>query len=360
MRREAAALCALALIVCAPAAVNAAPEKHWVASWASAQMVADGDNALPAAELTDATLRQTVHLSLGGAALRVRISNAFGAQPMKITSAHVAQAAATDSSAIVAGSDHALTFAGEVEVIVPAGGEVWSDPVELKTAALDDLSVSLHLAAPPARETGHPGSHANSWLAHGDQVSAASLPGARRIEHWWFLSGVDVAATAGASTVVAFGDSITDGHGSTADRNDRWPDDLARRLQAAPAGHDIGVVNTGIGGNRVLQDGLGPSALARFDRDVLSQSGVRSVIMLEGVNDIGVLTRDAPVTPQAHDAMVHHITDAYAQMIAAAHARGVRVLGGTILPYIGSGYYHPGAASEADRQAISMGWWIST
>jgi lysophospholipase L1-like esterase len=247
-----------------------------------------------------------------------------------------------------------VTFAGSSDVTVPAGAEYWSDPVELKTPALSSLAVSFHLDQAPARQTSHPGSHATSYLVHGDRTAAPDLPDARKIEHWFQLSGVGVASA--GTAVVALGDSITDGHGSTTNGDDRWPDQLARRLQAGGPSRWTGVLNVGIGGNRMLLDGLGPNALARFDRDVLAQSGARTVILLEGINDIGMLTRDAPASAQAHDALVRDVIAAYRQVIGRAHARGLRVIGATLTPFIGSDYYHPDAANEADRQKINA--WI--
>jgi lysophospholipase L1-like esterase len=176
------------------------------------------------------------------------------------------------------------------------------------------------------------------------------------IEHWYQLAGIEVVAGAGAGAIVAFGDSITDGHACTTDGNDRWPDDLARRLQAAAPRLPLGVLNLGIGGNRVLQDGLGPNALARFDRDVLAQPGATQVILLEGVNDLGTLTIKGEVPPAGHEALVARLIGAYRQMMVRAHQRGMRVLGATILPYTGSSYYHPDAQNEADRQRLNA--WI--
>ncbi|MGH9626397.1 MAG: SGNH/GDSL hydrolase family protein, partial [Bryobacteraceae bacterium] len=176
------------------------------------------------------------------------------------------------------------------------------------------------------------------------------------IDHWYFISGVDVAAPRKAFAVAILGDSITDGHASTTNGNNRWTDVLARRLQANPATRDIGVLNEGIGGNRVLLDGLGPNALARFNRDVIAQPGVRYFIVLEGVNDLGMLTRNRKMPASAHRKMVHRIIGAYSQMIERAHEHGIEAIGATIMPYAGSDYYHPGPASEADREAINK--WI--
>ncbi len=327
----------------------------WTGSWAASQQLPEPGNALAAADLRDATLRQIVHLSIGGVALRVRLSNRFGTAPLRFTSVHIARAASPASSRIVAGTDRALTFAGSAEVTVPAGADYLSDAAAFHAAALSDLAITLHLDLPPPAQTGHPGARATSYLAQGDLVSAADLPGAKTVEHWYFVAGVDVAAGARAAAVVVLGDSITDGHGATVNGNDRWTDILARRL-AGRAGGAVAVLNQGIGGNRLLLDGLGPNALARFDHDVLAQAGVRYLIVLEGVNDLGTLTRDGDVPRAEHEALVHRILAAYGQIVARAHTHGIRVMGATILPYTGSAYYHPGPESEADRQTINR--WI--
>src|SRR5260370_4468380 len=187
-------------------------------------------------------------------------------------------------------------------------------------------------------------------------VSAARLADATMVDHWYQISGVDVVGPEKAVAVVTLGDSITDGHGATTNGNDRWPDVLAARMQADKSTRTTGVLNEGIGGNRLLLDGLGPNALARFDRDVLAQTAVRAVIVLEGVNDLGTLTRDHDVSAEEHAALVSRIEAADSQMIERGHAHGIRVIGATILPYGGSGYYHPGPENEADRQAINR--WI--
>ena len=253
-------------------------------------------------------------------------------------------------------TDKALTFSGSSDVLVPAGAEFISDPIEYSVAPLSSLTITFHLDQPPVQQTGHPGSRATSYYVHGDQVSAADLPDAKKIDHWYQLAGVDVAAPSGAAAIVALGDSITDGHAATNNGNDRWTDILAQRLQASPATRNFSVLNHGIGGNHLLTDGLGPNVLARFDRDVLAQTGVRYVILLEGVNDLGGLTRQNEAPAADHDLLVHRILAAYQQIVLRAHAHGIQVIGATILPYTGSDYYHPGPASEADRQTINQ--WI--
>ncbi|MBB6145215.1 lysophospholipase L1-like esterase [Silvibacterium bohemicum] len=331
-------------------------KRDWIGSWAASQQIPEPQNALAPEDLHDATLRQIVHLSTGGSTLRVHLSNAFGTAPLHFTSVHIARPLSTSAAKIDPVTDKALSFSGESDVIVPAGAEYISDPIEYPMAALSDLAVTLHLDAAPAQQTGHPGSRSTSYFVHGVLVSAADLPEAKKVEHWYLLAGVDVAAFPNAVSIVAFGDSITDGHGATTNGNDRWTDVLAQRLQASPATKATSVLNQGIGGNHLLTDGLGPNALARFDRDVLAQPGARYLIVLEGVNDLGGLTRLGDVSPAEHAALVHRILASYEQMIVRAHAAGIKVFGATILPYTGSDYYHPGPASEADRQAINQ--WI--
>jgi len=329
---------------------------HWVGSWAAAQQTPEPANALEPEALRDATLRQVVHLSIGGPRLRVRLSNAFGTAPLHLDSVRVARSVHPGSARIVPETDTAVLFDGRSDAWIPAGAEYWSDPVNLPVAPLSDLAVSIHYAAPPAGQTGHPGSRARSFVAPGNLTGAADLPGARTVEHWYQLAGIEFDAPAGAGAVVAFGDSITDGHGSTTDGNDRWPDCLARRLQAGGGRGQLAVLNLGIGGNRMLQDGLGPNALARFDRDVLAQSGAGRVILLEGINDLGTLTLHGEVPRAEHQLLVARIIGAYLQMIGRARGRGLRMIGATILPFQGNGYYHPDALNEQDRLLLNA--WI--
>ena len=328
----------------------------WVATWGASQQIPEPQNALPADDLRDATVRQIFHLSVGGSALRVHVSNAFGTEPLRFTSVHVAKPLSPSSPAIDPATDRVLNFSGSLDVTVPPGADFISDPLEGSIAPLSDITVTFHLDAPPERQTGHPGSRATSYYVHGDWVAAATLSDPKHVDHWYQISEIDVQAAPDAGAIVALGDSITDGHGATTNGNDRWTDVLAARLKTLPATQNIGVSNQGIGGNHLLHDGLGPSALARFDRDVLAPAGVRWVIVFEGVNDLGGLARDGEVPPADHAAMVHRVLAAYQQFINRAHAHALRVYGATITPYVGSSYYHPGPLSEADRQAVNA--WI--
>lgn len=348
----------LSMATCLASQPGSSPPVVWVASWGAAQQIPEPQNSLPPEDLTDATVRQIFHLSLGGPALRVHVSNAFGTGTLRIASMHVARPVSPSSPAIDPVTDRPLRFAGSEEALIPPGAELVSDPVDLAVAPLSDVAVSFHLREPPAGETGHPGSRATSYYVHGDLVGAPTLSDARHVDHWYQVSEIDIEASRGAAAVVVLGDSITDGHGATTNGNDRWTDVLASRLEGSPQTRNIGVSNQGIGGNHLLIDGLGPNALARLDRDVLAPAGVRWVIVFEGVNDLGGLARNGEVPAQEHAALVERVLAAYQQILARAHAHGLRVMGATITPYAGSGYYHPGPLSEADRQAVNQ--WIRT
>lgn len=330
---------------------TSAKEEHWVATWASSPQLGDARDAPPAPGFADSTLRQIIHLSLGGKRIRVRFSNAFGSAPLTIPAAHVALSAG--GPAIHEKTDKALEFHGQPSVTIPAGALVYSDPLEFDLPPLADVAVTIHLSGVPEGITTHPGSRETSYLLAGDHVSDAEMPAAVQVEHWYFLNGVDVAADSSAA-VVALGDSITDGHGVTTNGNGRWTDDLARRLQLKKDTTNVAVLNEGIGGNRLLHDGLGPNALARFDRDVLAQNGVRWLIILEGINDLGVRPRAharSESAPTAQDLIA-----AFEQLIFRAHAHHILVYGATITPCGNSFYYTP--ELETDRQAINH--WIRT
>jgi lysophospholipase L1-like esterase len=322
-----------------------AQDAIWVGTWGASPQLTEPRNLPPAPGLTSNTLRQVVQVSIGGKQLRVRFSNAFGTNPVTMSSVHLALSAG--GSAIETDTDEALTFHGKPSVTIPARESVLSDALNFNLAPLSDLAVTIHFDGTSGDVTGHPGSRSTSYLQAGDAVSTADLPTAAQTQHWYILDGIDVEADNSSAAIATLGDSITDGRGSGTDKNDRWPDDLARRLQADESTVDIAVLNEGIGGNCVLRGGLGPTALSRFDRDVLSQSGVRWLIVLEGVNDIG----------GSHDASVAtNLIAAYDQMIEQAHAHHLRVYGATILPFGGS--FYDGPAHEAARETVNQ--WIRT
>ncbi len=299
----------------------------------------------PAPGLEGSTLRQVIHISVGGPTVRVRFSNTFGTTPLAITSAHIARS--RGRSAIDLTSDRPLTFAGADSVRIAPGAMAISDRLEYDVPALSDLAVTMQIGAAPADVTGHPGSRTTSFLQAGQWISSAELPDAATTDHWYVIAGLDVVADGAA--VVTLGNSITDGRGSGTDRNDRWPDNLAGRLQSDPRTRHVAVLNAGIGGNTVIAGGLGPTALSRLERDVLSQSGARWVILLEGVNDIGGARE-----PGSAALVARSLPVAYRTIIDRVHARGLRIFGATIPPFGGSHY--DGPEREAARQSVNQ--WI--
>lgn len=346
---------ALLAMLCLGGTAIAQDKPHWVASWATSQMVPTNENIAPVEDLTDATLRQIVRVTIGGKRLRVRLSNAFGAAPLVVSAASVALSVDNTSSRIAPATLKPLTFRGGTSVTIPAGADYLSDPVDMTIAPGADLAISLHLPSPPDRQTGHPGARAHSHFAHGQQVMAETLSNAKTSTRWYVIGGVEVDAP-GARALVILGDSITDGYGVQPNTNARWPDRLAVRLRGNPATRDMAVLNAGIGGNRLRLDGSGPNALARFEREVLTPPGVTHLLVIEGINDLGTLTRDAPATPEQHAALVREMIGVLQQIVSRARAHGIKMIGGTIMPDGASGYYHPDAANEADRAAVNA--WI--
>ncbi|MBP2706876.1 SGNH/GDSL hydrolase family protein [Microbispora sp. RL4-1S] len=341
---------------------------HWVTSWAATPQPTEPDNMPPAPfgttpVLADCTLRQTVRLSLGGRRIRLRLSNVFGGAALPITRVSVALPAGGRAgvSAVEPGTARALTFRGRPSVVVPAGAQMVSDPLDVAPAARSNLAVTVYLAdgQDSADITSHPGSRTTSHLVAGDLADAVELPGATPVDHWYFLGGVEVWTEPATAAAVFVGDSLTDGRGSTTNGNDRWPDLLLDRLQADPGTAGVAIVNQAAGGNRVLNDGLGPHALGRIDRDVLAQSGVRWLIVFEGVNDIGT----APATEAAQRRVADDLITAYDQIVMRAHAQGVRVYGATVTPFGGhgeeggeGGYDDPGGHRERARLTVNA--WI--
>jgi len=368
------------------------PGEHWVGTWAAAatsridsapQPQPAAQPAQPQRQVSNApghplhagplpvgaqaplhfknqTLRQIAHVSIGGDRLRVVLTNVFGAAPLRIGAASVALR--EKDATIVAGSSRPLTFSGSRLTTIAPGAVLVSDPVNLNVPALADLAIDIYLPDDTAAMKSPITTHAAAWQTSfvssaGNHVGAANLPvqtttGYRRTDGaptgtWFFLSRVEVVAPQQTGVVVTLGDSITDGTHSGLDANNRWPDHLARRL--AQEKIRMGVLNMGIGGNRVLIDGNGVSALARFDRDVLSHPGVTHLIVMEGINDIGNARENSD--PSAADLIA-----AYRQIVERAHAHGIKVIAGTLTPYEGANYYTP--QGEAKRKALNE--WFKT
>jgi lysophospholipase L1-like esterase len=347
------------------AAPLSAQDEHWVTTWAAspsryvttAPTISVKALTSPPAEQT---IRNIVHVSLGGEKVRIRLSNALNSEPLVVPAVYVGVRAKDD--AIDPVSNHAVTFSGSRSITIPAGADVLSDPIPIHFSAGDDLAVSLFTRGRTGTGTLHPLALQTSYAAAGNQAASVSLTAPEKIVSWPFLSEVEVAAPSNVPAVVAFGDSITDGALSKLDTNTRWPDDLFARFKDAHLA--IGIANEGIAGNRLLHDGegafgpaFGPSALARFDRDVLALAGVRYIIVLLGINDIG-----QPGTPSAGaDGIVsaEEIEGALRQIVERAHVHGIRVMGATLLPFGGAktpGYF----SEEKEKKRAAVNQWIRT
>ncbi len=306
----------------------------WVGTWAAAPVKAE--NTKDGLGLADTTYRQIVRTSLGGKALRITLSNEFGTEPLHIAAASVALVNGQDGTVKQARS---VTFSGASAIVIPPGALVMSDRVPLEVTGLSKLAVDLFIPAQTITLLSrHHDAFQTNYEADGDQTGVAALEKPRPYTQWNFLKGIDVEAPAGSGAIVILGDSITDGNGSTANASARWTDVLAERLQANPQTRHLGLLNEGISGNRLLRDQGGMDALARFDRDVLSQSGVRYLVILEGINDIGHI--DRPAFP-SDTVTADDLTFALTQLVERAHTHGIRVILCTLPPYPGKGAAAP-------------------
>ncbi|TDC53751.1 SGNH/GDSL hydrolase family protein [Jiangella ureilytica] len=318
----------------------------WVGTWATA--VARPESGAALAGFTDTTFRQRLHVSVGGTQARLRLSNVYGTQPLVVGAATLALPGANPGD-VDAATLRPVTFSGDASVTVPAGAEVVSDPVALRIADDNDVLVSLHVPGPTGPATYHSAAHSTGWLADGDRTATPSGSAFdRTTTSFWFLDGLDVrGATSGA--VVFLGDSITDGSGSTRDANRRWPDYLADRMLQLPRPQRFGVLNAGIGGNRLLlhanSPGQGDNALARLDRDALTQTGAGTVVVFEGVNDIQ--QPNSQYDPE-------RLIAAYEQIVERGHDQGMRVIGATIGPFRGWGTWTP----EREAVRVAVNEWI--
>lgn len=334
------------------AAFAQAPAANWVGTWATSPVGETVNDGQPGP--ANSTYRNIVHISLGGSAVRVQLTNEFGTQPLQVGAAHIAVSAGGGS--IQSGSDHALTFNGKPTAEIPAGAFILSDPVTMQIAPLSDLIVSVYLPEQHIRNTTcHSFGDSTNYVLRGDATAAATADNSSPLYAWCFVKGIDVKTNAAdkAAAIVTFGDSITDGAQSTRDANHRWPDVLAARLQSDKKTANLSVLNQGIGGNRVLHDGYGPSALARFDRDVIAQSGAKYVIILEGINDIGRLKDPHELGDKVTaDDLIFGLS----QLVARAHQHGIKVFGATLTPYLPTGYSSP----QGEQVRIAYNNWIRT
>jgi lysophospholipase L1-like esterase len=322
---------------------------HWVGTWTTAPTPVEGRS------LSNQTLRMIAHVSIGGASLRVRLSNAYGSRKLIVGAVHVALRGT--GSEIVPGSDRALTFNRSPSIAIPAGAIAISDAVELRLPPLSDLVVSIYIpgSVPDGQVTGHGNAHQTNYISTpGDFTGDSGMPVGDLTTAFLVLTGVEVLAPAATGGIVTIGDSLTDCNVSKLDANNRWPDQLARRL-VARAGRQLGIMNQGIGGNRILHDGRGESGLRRFDRDVLAQSGVTHFIALLGINDI----RNREQKPEEFVTAAEMIAG-LSQFAARSHAHGIKILAGTLLTFenetFNPGFYN--ADGEEKRQAVNA--WIRT
>jgi lysophospholipase L1-like esterase len=362
MRRQfiGRALCAMVLVLAGTLAVaqegcGRSCRGNWVAAWGTAQQLAVPVRAIPARETPPAkvqaqTVRMVARSTIAGRAVRVALSNSFGHAAVRIDAVQIARVAG--GAEIRAGSGRALTFGGNAAVVLAPGAQVYSDPIEYEVPAQADLAVSLYLAADSGPTTAHPIGMRNAWLAPGNQVAAEKLAGATEFHSYLWLAGVDVLAADKAGAIIAFGDSITDGFGITMDSDLPWPSVLARRLAAQKSLPPRAVINMGISGNRVLREGAGSSALARFDRDVLSRPGAKWVLLLEGINDIGFSA--IPNLPASEKVTAAEIITGYRLLIGRAHLHGLSIIGGTLTAFEGVPTYTE--AGERMRQEVNR--WI--
>lgn len=324
--------------------------EHWITTWTTSQQLVAPNPPREGASFADQTVRMIAHVSVGGRRIRVELSNMLNAPPLEIGAAHVGLH--KGEGAVVEGTDRVLTFGGAASLTIQPGVAALSDPVDLNVAPLSDLAVTLYLQGTPGPATTHAVGLHTAYVSKGNVTGSPSMPDPAKIFAYVWLSAVDVMAGREASTIVALGDSITDGFATTRDANQSWSALLARRLSANKATQNAAVVNQGISGNQVLRDGAGLSALARLDRDVLSHSGVQWVILLEGINDINIRGREDGRTALTAEELIW----GYRQIIERCHAHGIQVVGATILPEAGFTM----ASERGEKIRLEVNRWIRT
>ena len=327
-----------------------AKAKKWVGTWATAPQLVEPNNMPPAPGLSNYTLRQVVCVSIGGKKIQVKFSNKFGKTAVTMLAVQIA--VSKGGSAIDGSTSKVLEFNGKQEVIMEPGTELISDAIPFDLKPRMEIAITISFGETPAMLSGHPGSRTTSYLLPGNQaLQNADFTNAVKTDHWYIITGIDVEAKKSSAAVAILGDSITDGRGSGTNKQNRWPDILAINLLDHRKTRKVGVLNLGIGGNTILRGGLGPTALTRFDRDILDQNGVRWLIIFEGVNDLGS-TRDSTAAFNVAKGLIA----AYDTMITKAHAQGIKAYGATITPFKKAGYYT--TYRDAARNLINE--WIRT
>ncbi len=324
---------------------SACAKKHWVATWATAEQVVEPHNCPPAPGLGNNSIRQIVQTSISGKEVRVKFSNEFSQGPVTINAAEIARAATAGSSSdIIAGTEVSLTFGGKKSVTIEPGKLVTSDPVKFPMGTRENVAITMHLGeASSTSVTGHPGSRTDSYLIEGQ---GSDFTNAVKTAHWYIINAIEIKAEKKARAIVVLGNSITDGRGSTTNEQNRWTDNLSRRLLANKKTKRVSVLNMGLGGNCILNGGLGPTGKSRYPRDLFQQEGVKYIILFEGVNDLGGYG-DAT-------AKAKQIIEVYKQIIDEAHERGILVYGAPVMQFKGNNYYSEN--HEAGRQQLNQ--WI--
>ena len=324
---------------------SASAKKHWVATWATAEQVVEPHNCPPAPGLGNNSIRQIVQTSISGKEVRVKFSNEFSQGPVTINAAEIARAATAGSSSdIIAGTEVSLTFGGKKSVTIEPGKLVTSDPVKFPMGTRENVAITMHLGeASSTSVTGHPGSRTDSYLIEGQ---GSDFTNAVKTAHWYIINAIEIKAEKKARAIVVLGNSITDGRGSTTNEQNRWTDNLSRRLLANKKTKRVSVLNMGLGGNCILNGGLGPTGKSRYPRDLFQQEGVKYIILFEGVNDLGGYG-DAT-------AKAKQIIEVYKQIIEEAHERGIKVYGAPVMQFKGNNYYSEN--HEAGRQQLNQ--WI--
>lgn len=321
--------------------------QNWVGTWTTAEQLVEPHNLPPAPGLSGNSIREIVQVSVGGKKVRVKFSNEHSKSATEIKAVEIAIAKNGGTSAeIIESSTRSLSFNGQTGITIEPGKMVVSDPIKFKIGPRENVAITIHYGECDNKVvTGHPGSRTTSYLIEGNSTDFSD---AKKTDHWYNICGIDVIGNKKTRAVAILGNSITDGRGSTTNHQNRWADNLSRALLANKATKDVAVLNLGIGGNCVLRGGLGPTASKRYDRDILQQSGVKYIIIFEGINDLGG-SRNGAETAK-------NLIEAYKKMIAEAHAKGIKVFGGTITPFKGNNYYSPD--HEAARSTVNE--WIRT
>lgn len=347
MKKSIAYLITTVILLLNATAMSAHKQIKWVGTWTTAQQLVEPHNMPPAPGLAGNTIREIVQVSVGGDIIRIKLSNEHSKEVLEIKSVEIAIAKdGGETSDILDKTCKEVTFNGKREITIEAGKMTASDPVKFKLNSRENVAITIHYGQCDGKYiTGHPGSRTTSYITEGNSNDFSN---AKKTDHWYNICGIDVAGKKKTRAIAILGNSITDGRGSTTNKQNRWPDNLSRALLANKATKDVAVLNLGIGGNCVLRGGLGPTGTKRFNRDIIQQEGVKYIIIFEGINDLGG-SRNSQETAKG-------LIEAYKVMITEAHSKGIKVYGGTITPFKGNNYY----SAEHESARSSVNEWIRT